>query len=233
MRLRIAIELLLHQDLYMSDEYLSQGLLEGHPRLTAQKIAHMSEIYTDQHLTHSVVKKIYLQEVQAVLKPGTHMGMWQLCAMVSVLGRSLFSVYPNKGNPAIRRDLHRMVLPRSGKPSTVDAMIMWTSCRGDMNQQHWVPNHFTVLLPLDLKPAPGSSSTTELVEEGEEDTLPPTEAPEDTPGPTGEAEAPVPAPTGEAEAPPGGAMVSSALTREEAAASSSLLFNTCSTCFKA
>jgi len=43
------------------------------------------------------------------------MGIWQLFGLSSVLQTKLFSVYPQRGNPNIRSDLHRLIYPRVEK----------------------------------------------------------------------------------------------------------------------
>jgi len=56
------------------------------------------------------------------------------------------------GNPNVRLDLHRKVMPREIAPTTNETpvYILWTSNRHkDMVQEHWVPNHFVVVLPID------------------------------------------------------------------------------------
>ncbi|KAL8609055.1 hypothetical protein ACOMHN_059868 [Nucella lapillus] len=66
----------------------------------------------------------------------------------------LFSAYPQLGNPVVRADLHRLVLPRlpkSGMPNGVSdedpLVVMWSSTRHDMRREHWVPNHFMSGVP--------------------------------------------------------------------------------------
>ena len=59
------------------------------------------------------------------------------------------SIYPQRGNPHVRRDLHRKIYPRDYQgdlDDPVTRLIMWTSCREDMPSQHWVPNHFVLVL---------------------------------------------------------------------------------------
>ena len=86
------------------------------------------------------------------------MGIWQIFSLSSVLGRQIFSVYPELGNVNVRKDLHRLVEPREKKLNTI-AYIMWATTRTDMRIQHWVPNHFVAVLPVD---APTISTPIEL-----------------------------------------------------------------------
>ena len=59
----------------------------------------------------------------------------------------IFSVYPNLGNPFVRSDLHRLVLPTvlEGDSRQKPLLIMWTSTR-DIVRQNWVP-HFVPAVP--------------------------------------------------------------------------------------
>ena len=146
MRLRIAVEMIKHRELYLDEEHLTKG---NDSNLTKTMIAHFSDTYMGQSLTDDEVCSIYEAEINQILEPCAYKGMWQLFALASVLKRCIFSVYPNKGNPNIRRDLNRLFIPRENtdvlKPP---CFIMWSTVREDMTFEHWVPNHFVLLLPL-------------------------------------------------------------------------------------
>jgi hypothetical protein len=147
-RLRIAVEMILFRDIYLDEEHLSKGLPDTQ-RLTPAMVAQFSDRYVMQHLDANSVQTIYLQEVHQVLKPAEFMGTWQLFALASVLKHPIFSAYPQLGNPSVRRDLHRVIMPREEADSrTKLPVILWSSCRGDMKSEHWIPNHFTVVLPV-------------------------------------------------------------------------------------
>jgi len=144
-RLRIAIELILYEDLYTDDDYLSRGL-KGQ-KLTAAAVAQMSDFFVQQKLTPTVVKRIYHREINQILKMNKYMGVWQLFAMSSVLQMRIQSMYPQLGTAAINRDLNRMILPRQQETNEI-GYILWSSTRADMKEEYWNPNHFVVFLPL-------------------------------------------------------------------------------------
>ena len=146
-RLRIAIEMISHQDQYLDSDFLSKGLPTGH-QLTPAQVAHFSGNYTGNDLTEEEVRVIYRNELHQVMKPHEFMGVWQIFALASVLKHPIFSVYPEKGNRSVRQDLHRLILPRETSKSThLPVYVMWTSSREDMTEEYWTPNHFVVILP--------------------------------------------------------------------------------------
>jgi hypothetical protein len=146
-RLRIAIEMIIHQDQYLDADFLSKGLPTGH-RLTPAQVAHFSGNYTGNVLTEEEVQVVYRNELHQVMKPNEFMGLWQIFALASVLKHPIFSVYPEKGNRSVRQDLHRLILPRETIKSTpLPVFVMWTSAREDMTEEYWTPNHFVVILP--------------------------------------------------------------------------------------
>jgi hypothetical protein len=149
-RLRIAMELIEHKSVYMDSSHLQKGLHPSKKKPTAAMYAQFSDFYTfGDVLTPETVNNIYEKEVNAILKNKMYCGIWQVFALSSILQLPIFSTYPNKGTPAIRNDLHRIIHPReNAQDATTPMFIMWTSTRTDMQPQHWVPNHFDLLLPL-------------------------------------------------------------------------------------
>jgi hypothetical protein len=146
-RLRIAVEMIQHRDLYLNSDYLARGHPLPNSDMLPQRFAQYSEVYRGEVLTSAAVERIYNKEIQLILKAGGFMGIWQLFAMASVLKAPIFVVYPELGNQSVRDDLHRMILPRDMN-SRSPRFIMWTNHRDDMVSKHWVPNHFVILLPL-------------------------------------------------------------------------------------
>ena len=98
---------------------------------------------TDEEITN-MVEGIYQREMLQVRKLGAEMGMWQIFQASNVLGRSIVSVFPMRGNPNYRSYFNRTVFPwnkehRRNPPLT----IMWTpSVVGGP------VNHFVPLLPM-------------------------------------------------------------------------------------
>jgi hypothetical protein len=147
-RLRIAVELILHKDLYLDEAYLSRGL-PGNEKLHPDQIAKWSEGYNGQHLSPGVVEKLYCSEINQTLKDKQYLGQWQVFALSSVLNCELFSAYPKRGLDEIRQGRHRTILPRQGsKSKSIPPIVMWSSSRHDMQEEYWVANHFTMILPL-------------------------------------------------------------------------------------
>jgi hypothetical protein len=113
-------------------------------------VAQFSDSYVCQHLDANAIEQIYLKEIHQVLKCGEYLGTWQLFAMASLFRTPIFSAYPKLGNPGVRRDLHRIIMPREVGALDPVHVILWSSCRQDMVPQNWVPNHFTLLLPVSV-----------------------------------------------------------------------------------
>jgi len=93
------------------------------------------------------IEWMYQQEVHETLKVSRYMSLWQLMAVSSILGMKIFSVYPQLGPDETRRKLHCIIHP-SIQQCDLTAYIMWCSLRTDMNAEHWVTNHFSLMLPL-------------------------------------------------------------------------------------
>ncbi|CAG2208384.1 THAP9 [Mytilus edulis] len=101
------------------------------------------------HLTENIIRSIYQKEIMKIRLDKTYMGIWQIHALSSVLCTPIYSVYPKLGNPNVRQDLNRLILPREYKHEQ-PIYIFWTSTRSaDMNNEHWVPNHVVPILPID------------------------------------------------------------------------------------
>lgn len=81
------------------------------------------------------------------------MGIWQLFALATVLGRPIYSIYLQAGNQHVRKDLNRVILPQEQR-ETHTSYIMWTSTRFDMTERNWIPNHFVAALPIRLEQKP-------------------------------------------------------------------------------
>ncbi|GFO35646.1 hypothetical protein PoB_006215100 [Plakobranchus ocellatus] len=112
------------------------------------KVAELSSCRTDKNINDfEEVNQIYERETVYTVQLCTDMCLWHLMAASDVLGRTIVSVYPNKG-PAC----HHKLLDRTLKPSkfvSPDAiLVMWSSCREIPNPDYWVANHISLLLPL-------------------------------------------------------------------------------------
>ncbi|XP_070182136.1 uncharacterized protein [Littorina saxatilis] len=152
LRARIVHELACHAEYYLKEENLRKGFETSKER--RGHIIKSFAMYSDEYLPgmsldENTVKRIYEAEVIKIVKPKTFMGIWQVFALSTVLQMPIFSAYPNCGNPFVRADLHRLVMPRidTANPPGEPLIVMWTSTRVDMNMTHWIPNHFTPGLP--------------------------------------------------------------------------------------
>ncbi|XP_070186874.1 uncharacterized protein [Littorina saxatilis] len=156
MRIRLACELALNAEFYLSDASLSVGLQAGKPY--TKFYATYTPQYTMQVLTPAVIREIYEGEVLQWTKNGTYAGMWELHALSSVLGTTIHSIYPQYGGFNVRPHLHRIVHPRRpAVPPNFVPGVMWTSTHGTAAAANvWAPNHFVACLP---RAADGLNST--------------------------------------------------------------------------
>lgn len=142
MRARIVMELAIHKDIYLDNGYLRRGMHGRAQKLTASYCLYSGSYDPGKRLTSDEIEALYEKEVLDVVRDSAYMGIWQMFALASVLGCELHSIYPNKGNATVRKDLHRVLLPRVKRVSK-PASIMWTTTRNDMrNPEYFVPNHF-------------------------------------------------------------------------------------------
>ncbi|CAC5390284.1 unnamed protein product [Mytilus coruscus] len=150
-RLRIVIELVQNEHLYLDNNFLLKGTTNTKSSKNLPTIyAQYSDMYLPGiHLTENIIRSIYQKEIMKIRLEKTYMGIWQIHALSSVLCTPIYSVYPKLGNPNVRQDLNRLILPREYKHKQ-PIYIFWTSTRSaDMNNEHWVPNHFVPILPID------------------------------------------------------------------------------------
>ena len=100
-RLRIAIELIEYRHLYLSSEYLARGWTALSPKPSPAIYCMFSEHFTNQVLTEQTIEDLYHKEINDILSPNTYIGIWQMFAMASILINPLYSIYPNRGCPAV------------------------------------------------------------------------------------------------------------------------------------
>lgn len=146
-RVKIIVEAVLYIDLYLSQVYLRMGIETANKDLAKIYAFYSDEYEANITRTQDQITEIYKKEVLKITKDKSSMGIWQIFALSSVLKRPIFSVYPNLGNPSVRKDLHRVILPRQTRSPSM-TYVMWTTTRTDMVENHWIPNHFVALLPF-------------------------------------------------------------------------------------
>lgn len=166
-RIRILCELVLHEDTYLDNDFLLQGLPQNEQ---GRKIVKSYAMYSDMWvpgmlLNNDMVKSIYHMELHKIRKNNSYMSIWQIHALSSVLKVPIYSVYPQYRSTELRRDLNRLILPRQSSQNQMPVYIFWTSTRRDneMVHEHWRPNHFVPCLPVDETTVYSSVSRVNLV----------------------------------------------------------------------
>ncbi|XP_070205651.1 uncharacterized protein [Littorina saxatilis] len=149
MRVRIAIEMALHRDIYSNPNMSS--VVANLPK----KALLYSEHFVGQHLTDGVLDKMFEDEVMGSVKNSQYMGILQVYAMATLFQMSLPSIYPENVGHNVRADCHHLVHPVRGNTSAEesDVGIMFTHTKGWHGlPAEWQPNHFVVCIPPGLGP---------------------------------------------------------------------------------
>lgn len=99
MRLKILNELVIHEDVYLDNEFLLQGLPET---VKERNITTAYAMYSDMYipgmmLIHDITKSIYRMEVHKIRINNSFMGIWQIHALSSVLKVPIFAIYSKRG----------------------------------------------------------------------------------------------------------------------------------------
>ena len=98
MRVRCAIEMILHEEEYLNADFLSRGLE------TTRAQAHEWAQYSRDYIPPAAVQKlgpeqcriIYRREIISLLTDKMFCGLWQVYALASVLKAKISSVYPTR-----------------------------------------------------------------------------------------------------------------------------------------
>ncbi|XP_052084922.1 uncharacterized protein LOC127722119 [Mytilus californianus] len=152
LRVRIAIEGIAFEHLYMDNKFLNKGSRhisgKNHTSLYAQ---YSDEFDPSAVLTPAIERRVYRKELMEIIKPGRYMGIWQMFCLASVLKSKVRSVYPLYGSGMVREDLNRIIFPRDiGVSLENEICIMWSHIHGcNIDRNLWRPNHFVVILPMD------------------------------------------------------------------------------------
>ena len=127
MRIRIALELAIHMDMYLDNNFLQLGHHVGDD--LPKQYAMYSEQYLDQVFTPVAIKRILSRETEQISKLGSYKGMWQIRALASVFKCKACSIYPKVGGFAVRRHLNRWVCPKTSAPNEPPPVSPhWLSC---------------------------------------------------------------------------------------------------------
>ena len=153
MRVRIAVEMAMNDDVYLDDALLSEGATQEESSSLSHTYAMLSDFYIPGvKLSPEAVRSLYASETMEIVKPASYRGMWQLHALASVLGSPVQSVYPGATGSFVTRTLNRRVMPISSTQRHDKLQhIMWTSthskCYASGQDGNWFqPNHFVPLL---------------------------------------------------------------------------------------
>ena len=132
MRGRIVMELAVHEDFYLRNRQMVKGCrIESSPNVP-KMFAMVSEHLEGGKLGPVKIKNVLEREIVAATHPATYMGLWQVAALSSVLGRPVVSVYPQYAGHILRNECNRTFYPRSEMEgiSAHPVHIMWTHTEG-------------------------------------------------------------------------------------------------------
>lgn len=133
-RVRLACELALRRNNYLSPEYVARGTTQDGDHLLS-----MMHMTGDFHLVPSL-EMAYDCEVMKSVADGKDLGMWHLLAAANVLQRNIHSVYPADGHI-----FNRLVTP-DDPPSQFPLYIQWTSCAEEEITSAWKSTHFVPIV---------------------------------------------------------------------------------------
>ena len=136
LRSRVVMELLMNEKFFLEDENLYEyfwnaGSFQGQ----GNDLCDLQSLFRNE-----VLQTTRLREYGSYL---------QVQALANVVGCSIISHHPEKGPLINRNILTRQFFPRQ-QSNSLPIDIMWSSCREDMPDEYWVPNHVVALLKIDL-----------------------------------------------------------------------------------
>ena len=138
-RCRICVALATDPDLYLDRSVWS---------LESDSMDIMDFLFQHSEFNQTSVLDVFCQEVMACRTDRHHMGLWQFFAASVVLSCPIQSLYPNKGWFQCRQICNRLISPPHSNPGDLVLSLLWTSTRDDMEDEHWVPNHFVPVIKL-------------------------------------------------------------------------------------
>nr|XP_022298158.1 vertnin-like [Crassostrea virginica] len=132
-RVRIVIEGVSHESLYLDNSFLSKGLQKRKENLPSLFAQYSEEYDPSAQLTPLGIKRIYEAEQLKIIHNSCYMGIWQIFSLASVLQHRVISVYPSYGGQIVRQDLNRQVQPRKFRNDQDECTciyIMWSHING-------------------------------------------------------------------------------------------------------
>ena len=159
LRLLVACELLAHSEFYADHPQLNEMThTEGTYTLNNLIVVLLSDeralkVYNGKADTVPEAISVLAREVS---RPWVYASPYHVMALSSVIGRPVYSVYPDlESRSRVRRSIHRKFLPRQMLLSEDDRFpmpppihIMWTTVSSE-DLTTWKPNHFVPLVPLE------------------------------------------------------------------------------------
>lgn len=154
-RTRIGIEMALHKEQYINNDYINRGI--DLPRKEAANLLKTYTMFSYQYhagdgITTEVSSRIFEAEALSVVQSNTFMGIWQLFALSSSINANVQSIYPQLCDHLPQITLHRKIIPRGDQTVLDSCVIMWSSTRHDMLNRNWIPNHFVPIIPSTTIP---------------------------------------------------------------------------------
>ena len=154
-RTRIGIEMALHKEQYINNDYINRGI--DLPRKEAANLLKTYTMFSYQYhagdrITTEVSSRIFEAEALSVVQSNTFMGIWQLFALSSSINANVQSIYLQLGDHLPQITLHRKIIPRGDQNVLDSCVIMWSSTRHDMLNRNWIPNHFVPIIPSTTIP---------------------------------------------------------------------------------
>ena len=144
MRVRVIVEGVRNMGLYLSHDYLCRGydFPYGNETNLPEIYATYSSCYNPLvDLNEEVVVEYYKREMFNLRRFSCESGIWQFHQAANVLGCQVQSVYPHVVLENLRKDFHRIILPRNLDQAGTMVRIMWT-------MSTWNSSRFGHLVPL-------------------------------------------------------------------------------------
>jgi len=136
LRARIVIEAVKNKRLYLDHSYLCRG-----HQFQYNGDVHQGDIYMalgNDSLQGLKREQFYEGEIMELCKFASYAGVWQFHQAANVINIPIQGIYPEKCNPAIRKELNRKFFPKVMKEHHHLVCLMWTRWGSDGG----LPNHF-------------------------------------------------------------------------------------------
>ena len=142
--MRIIIECIKNKQLYIDNDYLTNGATYIHKKGTfLQQYAMVSGLNIPLSGTGNLdhwVDIIYNAKIMVIWNDGHFMGMWQLWVTSNIIGWPVRTVFPCQGSFTFRSDFNRMLYPQDRSLHKLQPLvIMWTPVTVNGEIDHFVP----------------------------------------------------------------------------------------------